>query len=238
MKKKLYHGLFWILLVLAIGAVLVLGVCTLRGYRMYRSALDRQPVDQMVASMQSKDSYTTLDRLPPLYKNAVLAAEDHRFYSHNGIDLISLARAVWNNIRTFSLREGGSTITQQLAKNVYFTQERRLERKIAELFMARKLEQELEKDTILELYINCIYYGSGHYCISDAARGYFGKEPTALNDYECTLLAGLPNAPSVYDPTVNPHLAEQRRQQVLEKMVRHGFLSQQEAKEMGYEKVD
>lgn len=235
MKKKI-KLLIWSILavVLAVG-VTVGTVYTVKGYRMYRSALEECSVAEMAQSVRAQEDYTALSDLPEIYKNAVLAAEDHRFYQHGGVDPISIARAVWNNLRTFSFREGGSTITQQVAKNLYFTQARKLERKIAEVFMARELEKELEKDEILEIYINSIYYGSGYYCVADAAKGYFGKEPAALSDYECTLLAGLPNAPSVYDPTVNPHLAEQRQDQVLEKMVRHGYLTQEQAKEIADE---
>ncbi len=232
MKKKVKKILLWVLATVVALGLAIFTVYTIQGYQMYRAALEEKPLEELVFSMQNEASYTTLSDLPPLYKDAVLAAEDHRFYAHGGVDPVALMRAIWNNIRTFSFREGGSTITQQLAKNLYFTQARSLDRKMAELFMAWTLEKELEKDTILELYINCIYYGSGYYCIYDAAQGYFDKQPMELSDYECTLLAGLPNAPSVYDPTVNPHLAEQRRQQVLEKMVRYGYLTETAAKEI------
>lgn len=232
MKKRISNILFWVVLTLAVVVLVVVAVYGFKGWKMYKTALEECSVEEKADSIRYQASYTPLSELPAIYKDAVLAAEDHRFYSHNGVDPISLARAIWNNVRTFSLREGGSTVTQQLAKNIYFSQERKFERKIAEIFMARKLEEELEKDEILELYINCIYYGSGYYCIYEAAVGYFDKEPSELSDYECTLLAGLPNAPSVYDPTVNPDLAEERRQQVLDKMVRYGYLSETQAKEI------
>lgn len=232
MKKRVGTVLLWILLFLAVAVVAVFSVYAIKGHQMYQKALEECPIEEKVAAIRFDASYTSLSELPEIYADAVLAAEDHRFYSHNGVDPISLLRAVWNNVRTFSLREGGSTITQQLVKNIYFTQERKLERKMAEVFMAWKLEKELEKDEILELYINSIYYGSGYYCVYDAAQGYFDKDPADLSDYECTLLAGLPNAPSVYDPTVNPDLAEQRRQQVLGKMVRYGFLTEAQAEEI------
>lgn len=235
-KKIIRKILFWLLMAVTVVALTVGILYTMKGWNLYRAALEDCSIEEKVASIQNEASYTPLSDLPQIYKDAVLAAEDHRFYSHGGVDPIALARAIWNNVRTFSLREGGSTITQQLAKNIYFTQSREITRKIAEMFMAWKLEKELEKDEILELYINCIYYGSGYYCVYDAAQGYFDKEPWELSNYECTLLAGLPNAPSVYDPTVNPELAEQRRQQVLEKMVRHGYLTEAEVKEIQNEK--
>ena len=164
--------------------------------------------------------------------DAVVAVEDHRFEQHWGIDLIAIGRAAWNNLISWSLREGGSTITQQLAKNMYFTQEKSFIRKIAEMFMAFRLENTYTKDKILELYVNSIYFGDGYYCVRDASRGYFGKEPIDMTGYESTLLAGIPNAPSVYSLTVNPDLAKQRQQYVIQQMVRYGYISEDEGKEL------
>ena len=127
-----------------------------------------------------------------------------------------------------SLIEGGSTITQQLAKNMYFSQEKKFTRKVAEVFVSNDIENLCDKETIFELYINSIYFGSGYYTVYDAAHGYYGKDPADLNDYECTMLAGVPNAPSVYSPDVNPKLAEERRQQVLECMVENGYIEEGE----------
>ena len=121
--------------------------------------------------------------------------------------------------------EGGSTITQQLAKNLYFTQEKELTRKAAEVFMAFELERNYSKEEILELYVNSIYFGDGYYDVSSASEGYFGKTPEELNDYEATLLAGVPNAPSVYAPTKNPDKAEQRRLQVVNRMIACGYIT-------------
>ena len=133
------------------------------------------------------------------------------------------------NLTSWSLREGGSTITQQLAKNLYFTQEKSFIRKIAEMFMAFRLENAYTKDEILELYVNSIYFGDGYYCIYDASQGYFGKAPIDMTDYECTLLAGIPNAPSIYSLTANPELAEQRQEYVVQKMIQYGYISESEA---------
>ena len=165
-----------------------------------------------------------------MYKKAVVSVEDHRFYKHHGIDVIAIGRATLNDLRAFSFVEGGSTITQQLAKNQYFTQEKKMTRKIAETFLAFKLEKEYEKDEILELYINTIYFGNGYYGIKEASMGYFGKLPKDLTDSECIMLAGIPNAPSVYALTENPDLAKQRQKQVLAKMIRYKALTEEEAK--------
>lgn len=146
-----------------------------------------------------------------------------------GVDLIATSRAFINNIATMHISGGGSSITQQVAKNLCFTQEKKLTRKVAELFAVYHLEKDYEKDDILEIYINNMYFGNGYYNIYDAATGYYNKLPSELTPYEATLLAGVPNAPSVYAPTVNLELAEQRQSQVLEAMVKYDVLSQEEA---------
>ena len=225
MKKWILRILLILLAAVAVVALFFLG----KGYFMYRDAIEETSVAEKVEEIRTKDSYTSLDNLPKLYLDAVIAVEDHRFYSHGGIDLIATGRAILNDIRTLSFAEGGSTITQQLAKNMYFTQEKRIERKIAELFVAFDLERNYTKEEILELYVNTIYFGNGYYCIRDASEGYFQKEPSQMTDFESTLLAGIPNAPSAYALTTNPDLARQRQRQVLQKMVDYGVLTQSQA---------
>ena len=194
---------------LAMLAMLVVGgVLGGFGYKMYRDALAEQPLEEKVAEIRADPDYTTLAEIPEIYLDVVVAVEDHRFEQHFGIDLI---------------------ITQQLAKNLYFTQEKSFIRKIAEMFMAFRLENTYTKDEILELYVNSIYFGDGYYCIYDASQGYFGKAPIDMTDYECTLLAGIPNAPSVYSLTANPELAEQRQEYVVQRMVQYGYISEDEA---------
>lgn len=193
--KKLLKRIVVLLLVIVFVCFTVL---TGRGYLMYRDALQQQGLSDRVAEIQSNPNYTPISDLPEMYLDAVVAVEDHRFTQHFGIDLISIGLATWNNLTSWSLQEGGSTITQQLAKNLYFTQEKSFIRKIAEMFMAFNLERAYEKGEILELYVNSIYFGNGYYCVRNASLGYFGKEPISMSDYECTLLAGIPNAPSVY----------------------------------------
>ena len=202
------------------------------GYEMYDEAITNLSIDDMANEVKLKENYTSLEEMPEIYKEAVIAVEDHRFYSHNGIDIFAITRALVNDIKAKSFIEGGSTITQQLAKNTYFTQEKKIERKIAELFMAFKLESELTKNEILELYLNTSYFGEGCYTVSEASDMYFDKEPEEMDEYESTLLAGIPNAPSVYAPTRNPDLAKQRQRQVLDKMVEHGKISTEIANEI------
>lgn len=229
-RKKRAARFFGTFFVLLLVAFLTFGIVYgVRGYKQCRALLEECSIAQKVEQLQGMESYCTLEEMPERYPDIVLAAEDHRFYKHGGIDPVGILRAVWNNVRTFSLKEGGSTITQQLAKNLYFSNIRTADRKAAEAFMALALEQELEKDEILELYINCIYYGGGQYCLADAAEFYFDKQPMELTLSEQALLAGLPNAPSAYAPHINPELAEQRRLQVVDKMERYEVITAAEA---------
>lgn len=183
----------------------------------------------MVADIESRAGFTPLEELPETYLAAVVSVEDHRFYQHPGFDALATSRALFNDLRAGAIVEGGSTITQQLAKNEFFSQEQVVERKVAEVFMAFDIERALDKDRILELYVNSIYFGEGLYGIGPACQGYLGKAPSAMNDWESTLLAGVPNAPSVYAPTVNYDLACQRQQQVLEQMAKYHAVTQEEA---------
>lgn len=217
-----------ILLVFTICLCAVLALVYM-GWRMYTQALEAMPLDQKVKQVQSQESYTSFEELPETYVDAVIAAEDHRFYEHNGVDVIALGRALVNDIKSMSFVEGGSTITQQLAKNLYFTQEKELTRKIAEVFMAFHLEANYSKEELLELYVNSIYFGNGCYDVASATRSYFGIEPSQMDENQCTLLAGIPNAPSVYDLTQNPDLAAQRQRQVLHLMVKYEYLTATEA---------
>lgn len=204
-------------------------VTAVQGYLIYRNALGSMSLEQKVESIQSKESYTNYEDLPQTYINAVISVEDKRFYSHPGIDMLAIGRAVVNDLKAGSFIEGGSTITQQLAKNLYFSQQKELTRKAAEVFMAFHIENTYAKEEILEIYLNTIYFGDGYYCVKDASQGYFGKDPSDMSEYECTLLAGIPNAPSVYAPTKNPQLARRRQLQVFKRMVACGYYSLEQA---------
>lgn len=211
-------------LILAI--VILSGVLCVKGYIDYREALDKKSVEKMAEEIESIDNYTTIDELPQDYINAVLAVEDKRFYSHPGVDPAATCRALINDIREGAYVEGGSTITQQLAKNQYFTQDKKIVRKAAEMFMAFKIESVLDKDRIFELYVNSIFFGNGYYSVADASWGYFGKPPSEMNFDECTLLAGIPNAPTNYNPVASPELSRERQAQVIEKMKKAGYISE------------
>ena len=150
-KRVLRFCLKWILLPAVLLALIPTGMLIYNGYTLYRQALAEKPVAEMAAEIQTIPNYTPVDELPQIYLDAVISVEDKRFYSHPGVDPLAIARAAFNDLRTLSFAEGGSTITQQLAKNEYFTQEKTLTRKVAEAFMALKIERELDKDTILGL---------------------------------------------------------------------------------------
>ena len=163
-------------------------------------------------------------KMPALVRKAFIAAEDRRFYQHDGIDLLGIGRAMLRNLSQGSVEEGASTITQQLARTVFLSQDRTLLRKLKEAALAGKIERQLSKSQILEQYLNVVYLGSSAYGVSDAAWVYFSKTPAQLNLAETALIAGLPPAPSVYSPLVNPELALRRRSIVLRRMREAGFI--------------
>ena len=163
-------------------------------------------------------------QMPLLVQRAFIAAEDRRFYQHNGIDPVGIGRALVRNLKQGAVEEGASTITQQLARTVFLSQDRTILRKLNEVVLAGKLERQLSKQQILEQYLNNVYLGSSAYGISDAAWIYFSKTPAQLTLPEAALIAGLPPAPSVYSPLVNPDLALERRATVLRRMREAGFI--------------
>lgn len=178
--------------------------------------------------LRAHDGIDTGLPLPGKVARSVVAIEDRRFYVHHGIDLVSLLRVAWSTLTTGS-PQGGATISQQLAKVLYVEDDHTLKAKLRMMGLAVKLELRYSKAEILEMYLNGIYYGDGHWGVAQASRGYFGKAPEALDWAEASLLAGLLQAPSAYDPTKHFDLARQRQQHVLAALVRGGVLTQAEA---------
>jgi penicillin-binding protein 1A len=170
-----------------------------------------------------------IEDIPQPLIDAFIASEDSRFYEHDGVDYQGIFRAVVSNLLARELVQGGSTITQQLARVVFLTQERTMARKLREALLARKIEQKMNKEQILERYLNIVYLGSGAYGVADAAWVYFSKKVSELTLSEMATIAGLPPAPSVYSPLVNPQLAGERRDLVLKRMVEVGSLDPAEA---------
>jgi penicillin-binding protein 1A len=170
-------------------------------------------------------------RLPPYVSHAVLAIEDRRFYDHFGIDPLGLARAMWVNVRAGHWVQGGSTITQQLAKNLFLTPDKTLRRKVQEALLALWIEHKFTKDQILSAYLNRVYYGAGAYGVDAAARTYFGKPAKDLSLWESAVLAGLLKAPSRYSPASNPGLAAARAKTVIKTMREAGYITPAQEKQ-------
>ena len=235
---RLFRGL----IVLAIWSLVILaGVLAYYAYDLPDvgkiAETTRRPNVTLVAADGSRiaafgDLYgeaVTVRGLPPHLPRAVLAVEDRRFYEHPGLDALGLIRALYVNLRAGRVVQGGSTISQQLAKVLFLEPDRTIKRKVQELLLALWLEQRFTKDQILTLYLNRVYLGAGAYGVDAAARRYFDKPATRVSLYEAALLAGLLRAPSRYNPANNADLADRRAKVVLEAMEAAGFVSAGEA---------
>ena len=179
---------------------------------------------QAVNARINSANYVKLQDIPESMQQAVVAVEDRKFYNHWGFDMEGIFRASLVNLQYGQVREGASTITQQLVKNLFLSQEQTMGRKAEEFVLAMDMELNYSKDEILELYLNTIYFGSGYYGIKEASEGYFGKEPAMLALPEAAMLAGIPNAPSLYSPYVDFMLAKKRQFIVLDAMTAAGYL--------------
>jgi monofunctional glycosyltransferase len=196
--KKLLFKMIIILLVIITGFC---GYYGYLGYQIYQDKIQEQSLSERVNQLKSKEDYVTLDQISPIYKEAVLESEDRRFYQHGPVDYYGLARAMFINITTFSFKEGGSTITQQLAKNLCLSFKKNLSRKFAEVFIAKDLEDHYSKDEILEMYLNITYLGEGNYGIQAASQYYYHIDAIDLNKQQCDMLVKTLKRPSVYNPS-------------------------------------
>ena len=172
---------------------------------------------------------TSISELPPQLPHAILATEDRRFYDHIGIDFISIARAAFVNLKSGGIRQGGSTITQQAAKNLFLSSDRTLKRKVQETLLALWLEAKFSKDQIFTIYLNRVYFGSGVYGVAAASQHYFSRDVKKLGTFEAAMLAGMLKGPNKYNPISNPDIAAARAQQVLLNMVAAGYLNEKDA---------
>ena len=170
-----------------------------------------------------------LNDLPPVLPQAILATEDRRFYSHFGLDLIGLARAMWVNVQAGRIRQGGSTLTQQVAKNLFLTPARTIKRKVQEVMLALWLEHKFSKDEIITVYLNRVYLGAGTWGVDAAARKFFGKPASQVSTWQAAMSAGLMKAPSRLNPIASPERAKARTNIVLSNMVAAGYLSTESA---------
>ena len=216
---------FYIILII----IIIFSFLLLIGFFNYSSKLKEKPLETRVEEYTGKENFVKFDQMSPIYRNAVISVEDHRYYDHGPVDFIAIIRATVTNIKNKELQEGGSTITQQVAKNIIFNQEQTWVRKVSEIFASYDLEKNYSKNEIFELYVNSAYFGDGYYGIYDASHGYFNKEPIDLTLDEASMLAGIPNAPSIYSPNVNPDLAKKRQKHVLNTMVEYGYITKEEA---------
>ena len=222
--------LLTVLLLALLTLVAAGGYFAVTGHKLYESAIQVTPIDTLYSSISSREGFVPYAQLPQTYINAVISAEDSRFTHHKGVDPVSIARALVTDLRTGSFAEGGSTITQQLAKNELFTQEKQMARKAAEMFAARDIEDYYSKQQIFEMYAGSCYFGNQWSGVAQAAQGYFGKPTRELTSAECVVLAGLPNAPSVY--AANGELARRRALVVVERMERAKKLTHTQALEL------
>lgn len=208
-----------------------LDVSLLRGDMGVTEVFDAQGASVGTLAGRQKPQWASLDEVPGWVQSAFIAAEDLRFYRHHGVDLYRTFGALWNDIRTMSLREGGSTITQQLIKITHLSGEKTLPRKAQEIVLALRLERVMNKADILEAYLNRVYFGRGAYGIQAASKAYFGKQADALTLAEGATLAGIIKAPSNYAPHLHPDRALKRRNNILNTMAEHGLVTQTEADE-------
>ncbi|MFQ5949310.1 MAG: transglycosylase domain-containing protein, partial [Nitrospiria bacterium] len=169
-----------------------------------------------------------LSQMPKALIQAILAVEDARFYEHKGFDTLRIIKAFLTNLESMKIRQGASTITQQLTRSLFLTPERTMKRKLREILLARRMEKMLSKDQILEIYLNQIYFGHGSYGVQVAAKTYFGKDVAEINLAEAAFLAGLPKAPNDYSPYRHPKKAKFRQRVVLRRMVSEGYITEEQ----------
>ncbi|MDW7661588.1 MAG: biosynthetic peptidoglycan transglycosylase [Bacillota bacterium] len=193
-----------ILLLVLIIALLLIPIkivpIVIDGHTMYTSAIEENSIEEKVDQVRSTGMFVKVDEISDVFLEMLIQSEDQRFYEHNGFDLKSTGRALLKNIQTGAKVEGGSSITQQLAKNLYFTFDKIYERKVAELFVALQLEKLYEKDEILELYLNVAYFGNGQYGIEAASRYYYGVGAFELNQEQSQELVKTLKSPSLFNP--------------------------------------
>ena len=197
--KKIIFRLFVIIILITL---IFCGFYAYQGYKIYQDVIEEKNIEQRVAELQNKEDYVKLDEIADVYVELVVESEDHRFYQHHGVDYIGLTRAMLTNLATWSYKEGGSTITQQLAKNLCLSFEKSLDRKFAEVFIAWQLERDYSKDEILEMYLNITYLGEGNYGIKAASNYYYNVEPSQLTKEQAEVLVRTLKSPSVYNPSI------------------------------------
>src|SRR5216117_3935631 len=237
--KALLWGVFTVVLIgfvagLATVGYLLQDLPPITGLHEYQPSLvtrvysaDKQVIGQFFVERRI---LVPLDKIPRQLVNTLVAIEDSRFFEHRGLDFVGIARAAITNLVSGKIRQGASTITQQLARSLFLSPKRDFERKAKEALLALKMEQILGKEQILELYLNQIYFGHGAYGVQSAAQTYFNKDIGQVTLPEAAFIAGLPKGPSDYSPYVHPQAAKRRQLAVLRRMVDEGFITAEEEK--------
>ena len=225
MKKRLFR----VILVLILMILAAAGTLLSQGYLRYKREVEILPVEKAVQTYTSKDDYADFDEIDEDFVNAVIAVEDKRFFTRKGYDFIALARALYHNLKAGDLIEGGSTICEQIAKNLYLGgYVEGLEEKMAEIFLMLHLEDTFSKEDLFALYANMNYYGDGYWGIVQASEGYYGTDPDDLTLAKASMLAGIPNAPAIYQLSSGFEDARGRQEWVLMTMLNNGFITQEE----------
>lgn len=195
-------------------------------------------VEEALDKRVPKEQRVPSHAISPLMKEALIATEDKRFYDHGAVDFFSIGRALYTNVVAGQTVEGASTITQQLVKNLFLSSKRIMSRKVEEVFLAYLMEYYYTKDEILTMYLNTIYYGTDYYGIKAASEGYFGTDPKDLNLSQAAILAGIPQAPSYYNPVANFEATKQRQRTVLTLMAQQGKISYKDIDAAYYKRID
>ena len=199
MRRLLKGFAITVLVAVLIGAI-ISAPTVYKGYQLYRSVVKETAIAEKVAEIKRSVNYVELDDISDYFKDEIIKSEDKRFWLHFGIDPLAIIRAIKNDILAGSFVEGGSTITQQLAKNMYFDFDKNFERKVAEVFVAFHLEKDYSKDEILEMYLNCIYFGENCYGIKEAANHYYGAVPETISKSQADSLVITIKCPNLYNP--------------------------------------
>lgn len=208
--------------------LLVISFIGFNGYKDYKLAVNKNPIVEKVDKIRNRNNYVKLDEISSYMQNAIVAIEDRRFYDHGAIDTVGLCRAIAVNLISKKALQGGSTITQQLAKNMYFMDDNTASRKISEAFVANELEKHYSKKQILELYLNVVYFGDNNYGIYEASVNYFNVYPSQLTLAQASMLAGLVQAPSYYALSRYNEDSYKRRKQVLDSMLKEDMITKHE----------
>lgn len=226
--KWLKHMLRKLIIIFVVVSVLVLGSVFVLGYISYSQMIKKAPIVETIGSIMNSENYVEYEELSPYLINATIAIEDRDFFDHSGIDFKAILRSLISNVSTGSVVSGGSTITQQVVKNIYFDFDYSFLRKITEIFFSRDIEKLYSKEEILALYMNIINYGDNHIGIYEASYGYFNKSPKELGLIEASLVAGIPQSPSYYQLSNHLEEALEKQKIVLKAMLECNMLTEDE----------